>query len=441
MDANQLRLLVGDVVAQFRADMAELDAVLAQYDLEILPPPPPETLVSTTLELQAALTDATIDTIRIADGVMLSGNFTLARPVRLVSNSGGIVTPNVSPALTINGDAVTVEGLIVESAPGAPTSDLMILTGTLTTLRGMIIRGNGQTKRGIAVNGVDTLIEDCQILNICRTGQETQAVAGWNYTGLTMRGCVLQGGSTGFLSGGSSPTVPNHVPADVLFENCTFTRPLEWKAFAYACKTGLEIKSGKRFRVLNCTVENVWPQGQTGYAFTFTPSQYGNSPETIIEDVLVEGCIIRNCGGGLNALGYSQHQSTLPTLVSRNIRFIGNTFELTRWGTDGISSAHGALMQLGGGGPAQMEWTGNTCTSTGDAFLRTTATVPTEMPAIEGFSFTGNTVYAGTYGVLLDGLNRGAGWATAFPSGAMTGNTFTGAHSIFRTNFPNNVWG
>jgi hypothetical protein len=376
MDAPELRQRIGLLTETLAANLGELVALAAEYDAELVPvppPPPAEILVQPDANLQAVITAA-------PDGAVLN-------------------------------------------------LQEQVFTGPVT-----LIRGDGTTKRGVAANGIGLLMLRCQVLNICRSGQESQAVQTTNGGNITIRDSHLEAGSIYFLAGGSSPTIPNHVPHDILIENCTMSRPDAWRTLSLAVKTGVEIKSGRRITVRGCSISNIWPQAQTGFAITLTPSQYGNSPENIVEDVLFDACTVTNCASGVNALGFSQSQSTLPTLRSQNIRFVNCDFTISRaWAGGG----HGSLMQLGGGGPLNMLWAGCTIVQDGDAFLRTSGTDP-----IANFQMSYCTISpTGTYGIWTPAGSRGGAWvATVFPGIGIADNEFSGASSIFRQQFPDNTY-
>jgi hypothetical protein len=414
MDAPELRQRLGQFVETFAAHLGELVALVNEYDAELVPvppPPPAEILVQPDASLQAVITAAPDGAVLNLQEQAFTGPVTLSRPVTL--RNGAIVAP-----------------------PNC--NDVVNVTGPDVALVDLTIRGDGTTKRGVAANGIGLLMLRCQVLNICRVGQESQAVASWNGGNITLRECHLEAGSIFMLLGGSSPTIPNHVVHDVLVENCTMSRPEAWRTLGYACKTGFEVKSGRRITVRGCSISNVWLEAQTAWAFTFTPSQYGNSPENIVEDVLVEGCVITNVGGGVNALGFSQSQSTYPTLRSQNIRFVNTDFTISReWARRGTSIPHGSLTQLGGGGPLNMLWAGCTVIQDGDAFLRTSGTDP-----IANFAMSSCTIApVGTYGIWTPVGSRGGAWvATAFPGIGIEDNEFHAAHSTFRTQFPDNTY-
>jgi hypothetical protein len=410
MDAPELRQRIGQLTETLALSLGELVALAAEYDAELLPPPPPEILLVPGDSLQAAIAAAHDGAVINLQSFTFSGPVALSRPVTL--KNGTIVAP-----------------------PNC--NDLVNITGPNVVLMDLVIRGDGTTKRGIAANGTDMVFIRIRVENICRNGQETQAVAIWNGTGLSIFDSYLEAGSTCFLSGGASPAIPNHVPADILIENCILSRPEAWRGMGYAVKTSLELKSSRRVRVINTVMENVWLEAQTAWAITLTPSQYGNSPETIVEDVLFDGCTVRNCGGGVNALGFSQHQSTRPTLKSQRFRFVNCNFSISRaWARSATSIPHGSLMQLGGGGPVAMIWAGCTATLDGDAFLRTSGDDP-----IAGFGMSYCSMPTGSYGIWTPNGSRGGAWvATAFPGIGIEDNDFVGAPSLFRQQFPDNTY-
>jgi hypothetical protein len=386
-------------------------------------------VVTTGAALQLALNEALAgETVRIADGLMLTGNFVADRPVRIVSNMGGLFSPNVSPALSILGDDVTVDGPHVRSFTGAATNDLIVIRGARTTLRGVSVAGNGQTKRGVQLNGADTLIEQCSVTNICKPGVESQALCGWDGTRITVRDTVLQAASIGFLMGGAATTVPDHVPEEILLERVTISRPPEWRGAGLAVKNCLEIKNGRFVTIRDCQFSDSWTDAQTGFGLVLTPS---GGPASIVEFVLVERLRMLNVGSGINLLGTGQNTVTLQ---SNDIEFTDCDFQISR----AAGGGHGSLIQIGRA-PRSVRFHNTRVQQDGDAFVRVSDLAP-----IEDFTMFGCTVdRVGTYGLYAPSGNyRGTGFATLFPGGSIQGNTFDAlsAHATFRQNFPNNLY-
>ena len=334
-------------------------------------------------------------------------------------------------ALTVDKPLTLQNGTLL-AAPNI--SDMLELKGQDITLRDLVLRGNGTTKRGIANQAANTTLQRVRVENICREGQESQAMAMWSSPGpLLAEDCHFEAGSICFLAGGSTPAIANTIATGLTFRRCTFTRPLEFRGAGYAVKSLFELKCAKDVLVEDCDLSNCWKDGQTGFAFVFTPSQYGGSPETTVANVTVRNCRITNVGGGLNGLGYSQHQNDpdRQTQQGGSYRFEGNTWQISMADNGG----QGALMQLGWE-PRTVEWIDNDVTADGGAFLRVTDEKP-----IEGYSYRGGRVdEPGTYGVFAPDGSRGVNWQTIAPSGVIEGVTFINAHSTFKANFPANTY-
>lgn len=347
-------------------------------------------------------------------------------PEKVILDLGGrtfVTTLHVSKPLTIRNGAI--------AAP-PNTNDLIVLDGEDISLLNINATGDGTTKRGVSAQGKNMYLEGCQIRNIRRVGQESQALAMWDGTQLTVKNSVLEGGSQAVLLGGNGTKVQNHVPTDILFDNVLMTRPLEWRGQGYACKTGFEVKNGRNITVKNSLIENVWTEGQTGVAITLTPSDVaGTNPLTTVDNVLFENNVIQNVAGGVSALGLSQHQALRPTTKGSGYRFLGNSWNVSKAKFVG----QGALLQLGWE-PDGVEFVNNVATTDGDAMIRVTDTYP-----VTGFKFTGNTVNkAGTYGIFASWGSRGAAFIAHFPDGVIADNTLYDANSVFKANFPNNTY-
>jgi hypothetical protein len=371
------------------------------------PPPPTVYTVSPTDDLQTVLDTVDAEIIDLNQLVISSGYLAVKR--KLTLQNGTIeATPNVNDMLDIRADDVNIQQVM--------------------------LRGDGTTKRGVVVNGKRFVMNQSEIRNIRRLGAECQAMATWNGADIFVSNTVLEGSTQSFMSGGSSPTIPNHVPSNIRFHNCLFTRPYEWLNAGYGCKTIFEVKSGRSIQVTNSILENIRTDGQTGVAITLTGSQYGNSPENIVEDIEFHSNIIRNASSGVSAIGWSQHQDdpTRAMLKGRNYRFINNVWDLSLR----LHAGQNALALLGAE-VDQVVFTGNDVTLDGGAaFLRIT-----DKRLVTNLHIEENTLRnIGTYGVFSSLGSRGTNWNLQANPGIITGNTISGATSLFRTNFPDNVY-
>jgi len=364
------------------------------------------------------------------DVIHVSGDLALAiknAPAGAILDLGGqtftCAALKIDKTLTMrNGDVLAATNV----------SDILELRGTDITLEDLTLRGNGTTKRGISNQAINTVLRRVEVRNICREGQETQAMAMWDSPGpLLAEDCYFEGGSIGFLAGGSAPTVPNTIATGLKFVRCKFLRPIEWRSKSYACKNAFELKCARNVEVIDCELGFVWAQGQSGYCIQFTPSQYGGSPETTVENVVFRNCTIHDAGGGVNALGYSQHDE--PDRVTQrggNYRFEGCTFNLHK------SYEGQAAVVTCAHAPHDVSVVDCDVTSNGDAFLRFSDKEPVDHFVYEG----GRVNVPGTYGVFSPLGNRGANWQQIAPGGTISGVTFVNAHSTFKSNFPQNTY-
>ena len=387
-----------------------------------------------TVEMRAKVDEGSTTPPEPPDGggevINVSGDLAQAisaAPAGAILDLGG--QSFTSPSLRIDKPLTLRNGEIIAAAN---VSDLLELRGEDITLLDLVLRGNGTTKRGISNQAANTVLERVQVRNICREGQETQAMAMWDSPGpLSATDCYFEAGSIGFLAGGSTPTIPNTIATGLTFTRCTFTRPLEWRSKGYACKNSFELKCARNVLVDDCEISNAWAQGQSGYLIQLTPSQYGNSPETTVENVEFRHCNIHDGAGGVNALGYSQHQSDPGRETQRggNYRFIECTINVSK-SYDG----HGTALTWAHS-PDGIEWIDNDVTEDGDA-MRCSDEKP-----VDNFIYRGGRVNTtGTYGIWTPQGSRGAAWDKIAPGGIVEGVTFVNAHSTFKSNFPGNTY-
>jgi hypothetical protein len=226
--------------------------------------------------------------------------------------------------------------------------------------------------------------------------------------------------------------VPNTIATGLTFRRCIFTRPLEWRTKNYACKNSFELKCAKDVLLEDCWISHVWSQGQAGYAIQLTPSQYGNSPQTTVENVEFRRCVIHDAGAGANLLGYTQHvEPERQTQRGGNYRFIDCTFNNVAKSYGGNGTAFTCAHS-----PHDVTLTNNIVTADGDAFLRVSDREP-----VDGFAMRGGSVnVCGTYGLFSPLGTRGAAWQTIAPGGVIEGVEFTAAHSTFKANFVQNTY-
>jgi hypothetical protein len=292
-------------------------------------------------------------------------------------------------------------------------------------------------KRGIEVNATDVVITDPEILDVYSTAlSDSQAIGILNTPGnITIRGGRLNSGSEVVMIGGDTMKLPNTIQTNILIEGVELFRPLSWQTDGVnrAVKNLFEVKSGVDIVMRNCVLDGSWEASQTGWAFVITPknSQY-------IKNVLIDGCTIRNVGGLVQLLGKDYNTVTPQAtsgVVFKNCNFTVNS---------ALFGGYGIVSTLTGG-MRDVVFDGCVGTFNGSQIVLsdTNATYGQQGP----ITIVNCTMPTGAYGLKADGTNYGDPLSpTSVYVGQellvnqITGNTFSGAPSRFKTNFPNNTF-
>jgi hypothetical protein len=393
-------------------------------------------------DLQAALNAAQPgDVVVLAPGATYTGNYKL--PVKngddyIVVRTGGntrdlaapgtrispahapalakIKSPNTSPALaTIAGAHHWRLELIEFGANLNGVGDIIVLGASASqtdvsqvphdlVLDRLYIHGDpvaGQ-KRGIALNCGATRITNSYISDVKAVGQDSQAIAGWNGTGpYLIENNHLEAAGENVLFGGSDPSIPNLVPADITIRRNYFTKPLEWRGQKWDVKNAFELKNARRVLVEGNIFENVWVAGQAGYAILLTPrNQGGKAPWSVVEDVTFRYNIIRHAANAINISGYDDGY---PSVQSGRFRISHNLV----YDIDGAAWGGSGNFLLMGNQPRDIVVEHNTVQHTGQVVTvygkRNGAPTP-----VEGFIFRDNLMRHNKYGVKGDGLAVGS---------------------------------
>ena len=200
-------------------------------------------------------------------------------------------------------------------------------------------------KRGIALNSASTTITNSYISDIKAVAQDTQAIGGWNGPGpYTIENNYLEGAGENFLLGGSDPSIPGLVTADVVFRRNHLAKPVAWRNERWQVKNLFELKNARRVLVEGNLMEYVWQQAQVGYAILLTPrNQDGRAPWVTVEDVTIRRNIVRHAGGAMQIIG---EDSNHPSGSTRRVKVVDNLF----YGVDaGAWGGTGAFVLIGEG--------------------------------------------------------------------------------------------
>jgi hypothetical protein len=356
-------------------------------------------------DLQAALNSAQSgDTINLAAGATYTGNFHLApNPgpawITIQSSALGslpgagtrvspsqaaampkIVTPNSASALQISTGANYYRFIGIEffAAPGIyiqdviqvgigaePSSDQ--LPHDLDFDRVLVHSDAGAGgKRGIALNGGATTVENSYISGFWSTWQDTQALCGWNGPGpFTITNNYLEAGTEIVAFGGAVPSIAGVVPSNILIQGNMFYKPLSWMmgsanyaGIAVWVKNDIELKNAQNVTIDSNIFENNWKGAdQRGYFLLFnvrTESQ--QVPWAVVNNVKVTNNVFHHSAAGIDITGHDDDGSGSATnfLVQNNVwddingiwGSDGRWFQLTT-GANNVTIDHNTVFQTG----------------------------------------------------------------------------------------------
>ena len=274
-------------------------------------------------------------------------------------------------------------------------------------------------KRGVMGNGRAITLTRSHISGIWRAGQDSQAFCAWDGGGpFTITDNYLEAASENVMFGGANSQSAAHVPSDILVEGNHFSKPLSWKGQPKAVKNLFELKSARRVIVRNNLFENNWTDAQNGYAILFTVrNDEGQSPWSVVEDVLFERNIVRNTENGINVLGYDSYQPsgrTTRVTVRHNLVITSGTFLQVGAEVGMLTLDHNTVEQ---GGTFAMLYSG-------DVWAAGTAARRSAQYAVESLTITNTLGFHREYGVIGDGAGIG--------TPALTGQTraYTWTHNV-----------
>lgn len=276
-------------------------------------------------------------------------------------------------------------------------------------------------KRGIALNSASTSITNSYVADIKAAGQDSQAIAGWNGPGpYTIENTYLEAAGENFLLGGADPAIGGLVPQDVVFRRNHLAKPVAWREQRWTVKNLFELKNARRVLVEGNLMENVWRDGQSGYAILLTPrNQDGGAPWAVVEDVTIRRNLVRHAGGALTITGRDTNH---PSGTTRRVRISDNLFA----DIDGAAWGGPGAFLLVGDAPEEIAVTHNTVLQSGNIITAFGGAKDDPAP-IRGLVFADNLLPHNAFGVI--GTNLGVGRSTLdayFPDAVFRGNTIGG---------------
>lgn len=420
-----------------QAVQQQLAALLAR-----LPATPP---IATPAELQAAL-DAG-GTVTLAPGLTYAGTFVIRTSGTILVGRQSALSGTGGPALRIAPGVVDVvvsdlvatsddSGAVLQCGDNGSTQTTRAQQPQRITVRNLSIPTH-RGKRGIEWNCGGTIVSS-SVLDVWASSlQDSQAIAMINSCGpLTVQGGTYVAASENIMVGGDRLKItdcPEGVATDLLLEDVTLLKPDAWRTDGVkrAVKNLLELKAGKRITVRRARLSGSWGPAflgvQDGSAIVITPKN-----GQFLADITLEDLEVDRAAGGLQLLG-TDYNSVTP-IATTNVTVRRSTFRgLTKsWGGRGI-------LAIVTGGMQAATFDQVDATFDGPAII----VCGTETP-VGPLAFTGGRMTTGGYGVMAPGVNYGGAPPAAYAARpcvtTFQGNTFAGAPSTFKTNYPANTW-
>src|SRR5947209_1533688 len=326
--------------------------------------------------LQTALNKAKAgDTVTIAAGASFVGHFvvpanpgpqtiviqssamtSLPSPSTRVSNTNSgampkLISPDGNSALVIPSGAnyYKIQGIEVAPASGVYAQDLVQVGTASETSVGALphdidfdrvyVHGDPSagTKRGIALNGGSTTVENSYFSAFTSTSQDTQALCGWNGPGpYNILNNYLEAGTETVAFGGAPTAIQGVIPSDIIIRGNSFFKPLSWRG-KYWVKNHIEFKNAQRVTIDNNTFENNWVGAdQRGFAFVFqVRTEYGNVPWATVSNITITNNRIVHSAAGAD-FGSVDDSSPIPG-TSFGFTVKNNVWDdiSANWGGDG----------------------------------------------------------------------------------------------------------
>lgn len=381
------------------------------------------------MELQEQINLATAgDTIRVPDGEVLTGNFTVHKSLNIIGGPGSkIISPTFDPTIRIppGTGPVTLQGLEITCSDAMAQMSVLVEYGsggadqnTLDKVpKGLTIdrcdiyaHPHTDIQRGIAANGVNFKITNSKVREIHGRGYDTQAICSWNGPGpFVLLDCYFEGAGENVMFGGATPSILGLIHSDIEIRRCKFFKPLSWKG-VWTIKNNFELKNARRVLIDGCEFTNNWTDAQAGRSIVFTPRPSDSGPAALIEDVVFSNNIIKNVGSGILLLGIDDPPQPQDVRLKR-IKILNNL-----WIVDGPLNGSNGVFATVVKGTEDVTIEHNTALQTGSLVL-------TDYLPSTRFIFRNNVGRHNTYGIFGSGTGVGNPAITQyFPGSIITGN-------------------
>jgi hypothetical protein len=301
--------------------------------------PPPSTTINVKAgaSLQSVIDQAAAGSTLILEDGTYDGVLKVSKPLtfqplsfptprRASAQTPVWITGSGTETVTVDGANVKFIGIGIKNTNA--DGDLVNIVGSGTTLDRVTGVGDPVKglHRGFRVHGNTTVITKCYMDDIFAIGRDTCCIGGWDGgNNILISDCYLRGGAETIMFGGADSASADRIPQNISVLNCTLTKNPDWFAKGIQIKNAFELKSAISVHVADCILEYAGiAQGQGAYPIVLTVrNQDGKAPWSTVKNVLIERCLVRFGGGGVNILGKDDVNPSdiMANVTLRNIRF------------------------------------------------------------------------------------------------------------------------
>ncbi len=162
--------------------------------------------------------------------------------------------------------------------------------------------------QAIALNGSYMGLVDSYISEIHETARDAWGTgASWGQGPFKIDNNHIEASTENIIFGGSGKGVLGYVASDITVTNNYIFKPLSWIPLSVGnhimvVKNAFELKSAQRVLFDHNIIENVWKDGQQGYALQLTLRNYQSGDVGVVNDVTVSNNVILNSVAFVNGL-------------------------------------------------------------------------------------------------------------------------------------------
>jgi hypothetical protein len=361
--------------------------------------------------------------VKVAGGAVITIRSSAPLPNRRIGPSDAALLPTIvsnvgESSLFVERTANwRIDGVQFGANVGGEGNIIHIQDSTNIVLdRILIVAPSTGQKRGVMGNGRAITLSRSHIAGIWRAGQDSQAFCAWDGAGpYTVTDNYLEAASENVMFGGANSQSAANIPSDILVEGNHLAKPMAWKGTPKAVKNLFELKSARRVIIRHNLFENNWTDAQNGYGILFTGrNDEGQSPWSLVEDVLFERNIVRNTENGINVLGYDSYQPsgrTTRITIRNNLVMTAGTFLQVGSEVGELTLDHNTVEQ---GSTFAMLYAGS-------VWVAGTAAVRPAQYAVESLTITNTLAFHREYGL----IGEDAGIGTSALTKQTRGYTWT----------------